>query len=148
MGYIRPYEISIEVSENSLRRFGITLDQVAQAIRTASLDMPGGTIRTNDGEILIRTAGQAYNGSDFANVVVLTNKDGTRVTLRDIATVRDGFEQGELVARYNNQPAVVVNVAQVGSEDLITIAEDTRACLLYTSPSPRDATLSRMPSSA
>ncbi len=134
VGYIRPYEISIEVSENSLRRFGITLDQVAQAIRTASLDMPGGTIRTNDGEILIRTAGQAYNGSDFANVVVLTNKDGTRVTLRDIATVRDGFEQGELVARYNNQPAVVVNVAQVGSEDLITIAEDTRAYLKKIEP--------------
>ena len=134
VGYIRPYEISIEVSENSLRRFGINLDQVAQAIRTASLDMPGGTIRTNDGEILIRTAGQAYSGDDFANVVILTSKDGTRVTLRDIATVRDGFEQGELVARYNNQPAVVVNVAQVGSEDLITIAEDTRAYLKRIEP--------------
>ena len=66
--------------------------------------------------------------------MILTSKDGTRVTLRDIATVRDGFEQGELVARYNNQPAVVVNVAQVGSEDLITIAEDTRAYLKRIEP--------------
>ncbi len=129
VGYTRPYEIAVEVSESALRRYGITLDQVARAIRTASLDMPGGTIRTVDGEILIRTAGQAYSGDQFGDVVVLTNSDGTRVTLRDIGTVRDGFEEGELVARYNNQPAVVINVSQVGSEDLIRIAEDTRQYL-------------------
>ncbi len=134
VGYTRPYEISIEVSENSLRRFGITLDRVAAAIRTASLDMPGGTIRTSNGEILIRTAGQAYSGDQFAEVVVLNNPDGTRVTLRDLATINDGFEEGELVARFNNQPAVVVNVAQVGSEDLIKIAEDTRAYLKRIEP--------------
>ena len=134
VGYTRPYEISIEVSETSLRRFGITLDQVAQAIRTASLDMPGGTIRTIDGEILIRTSGQAYSGDEFGDVVVLTNKDGTRITLRDIATVRDGFQEGELIARFNNQPAVVINVAQVGSEDLIRIAEDTREYLARIGP--------------
>lgn len=129
VGYTRPYEISIEVSETALRRFGITLDQVARAIRAASLDMPGGTIRTVDGEILIRTAGQAYTGNEFGDVVVLTNQDGTRITLRDLATVRDGFQEGELIARYNNQPAVVINVSQVGSEDLIRIAEDTREYL-------------------
>jgi len=134
VGYTRPYEIAVEVSETALRRFGITLDQVAQAIRTASLDMPGGTIRTVDGEILIRTAGQAYSGDQFGDVVVLTNSDGTRVTLRDIGTVRDGFEEGELIARYNNQPAVIINVSQVGSEDLIRIAEDTRSYLKRIEP--------------
>ena len=134
VGYTRPYEISIEVSETSLRQYGITLDQVAGAIRSASLDMPGGTIRTADGEILIRTAGQAYSGAEFADVVVLTNKDGTRITLKDLAVVRDGFEEGELIARYNNQPAVVINVSQVGSEDLIRIAEDTREYLDRIAP--------------
>lgn len=134
VGYTRPYEIAIEVSENALRRFGITLDQVSSAIRTASLDMPGGTIRTVDGEILIRTAGQAYNADQFGDVVVLTNSDGTRVTLRDIGTVNDGFEEGELIARYNNRPAVVINVSQVGSEDLIRIAEDTHEYLKKIEP--------------
>ena len=134
VGYTRPYEMSIEVSEIGLRQYGITLEQVAKAIRNASLNMPGGTIRTADGEILIRTAGQAYRGEQFEEVVILTNSDGTRVTLGEIAIIRDGFEEGELIARYNNQPAVVVNVAQVGSEDLIRIAEDVNAYLEVAGP--------------
>ncbi|MEM7217192.1 MAG: efflux RND transporter permease subunit [Pseudomonadota bacterium] len=129
VSYIRPYEISIEVSETALRRYQLTLEQVAQSIRQASLDMPGGTIRTADGEILIRTTGQAYLGEEFANVTVLTRRDGTRLYLRDIATIRDGFEEGDLVARFNNTPSVVINVSQVGNEDLMQIAEDTHAYL-------------------
>jgi multidrug efflux pump subunit AcrB len=125
IGYVRPYEMSIEVSEGTLRRFGLTLDGIAQTIRAASLDMPGGTIRTDAGEILIRTTGQAYKGREFGDIVVLTRNDGTRVYLRDIARINDGFEQGDLVARFNGSPAAVVNVSQVGSEDLIQIADDT-----------------------
>jgi len=127
LAYVRPYEISVEVSELTLRRHGISLDQVAQAIRTASLDMPGGTIRTEGGEILIRTKGQAYWGQEFAGVVVLTRPDGTRVTLDEIATIRDDFEEGDLRARFNGQPAVVVKVSQVGQEDTIQMAHDVRA---------------------
>ena len=122
--YIRPYEISVEVSERELRRYGITLDQVSNAIRQGSLDMPGGTIKTRNGEILIRTTGQAYWGADFEDVVVLTRNDGTRVTLADIASIRDTFEEGDLLAQFNADRAVVVNVSQVGNEDLIQIAED------------------------
>ena len=91
VSYVRPYEISIEISELELRRYGITLNQVSQAIRSSSFDMPGGTIKTNNGEILIRTTGQAYWGAEFEEVVVVTKKDGTRVTLGDIATIRDTF---------------------------------------------------------
>ena len=125
--YIRPYEISIEVSELELRRYGITLDHVARAIRQGSLDMPGGTLKTRNGEILIRTTGQAYWGQEFEDVVVLTKPDGTRVTLRDIADIQDAFEEGDLLAQYNGSRAVVVNVSQVGSEDLIRIAEDVHS---------------------
>lgn len=124
--YIRPYEISIEVSELELRRYGITLEQVANAIRRSSLDMPGGTLKTRNGEILIRTTGQAYWGEEFENVVVLTRNDGTRLTLREIARVRDTFEEGDLLARFNGKRAVMVNVSQVGNEDLVQIAEDVR----------------------
>ncbi|MEM9622076.1 MAG: efflux RND transporter permease subunit [Pseudomonadota bacterium] len=124
--YIRPYEISIEVSELELRRFGITLDQVSRAVRNSSLDMPGGTIKTNNGEILIRTTGQAYWGQEFEDVIVLTRSDGTRVMLRDIASIRDTFEEGDLLAEFNGDRGVVVNVSQVGTEDLIQIARDVR----------------------
>ena len=124
--YVRPYEISIEVPEQNLRAFGLNLEQVSNAIRTSSLDMPGGTIKTSGGEILIRTTGQAYWGEEFADVVVLTQKDGTRVTLDEIANIRDTFEEGDLLAEFNGQRAVMVNVSQVGKEDLIKIAADTK----------------------
>ena len=124
--YIRPYEISVEVAERELRRYGITLNQVSQAIRSSSLDMPGGSIKTRNGEILIRTTGQAYWGQEFEDVIVLTRKDGTRVSLRDLGIIRDTFQEGDLLARFNGDRGVVVNVSQVGSEDLIEIAEDVR----------------------
>lgn len=124
--YVRPYEISIEVSEQDLRRYGLTLETVAQAVRSASLDMPGGSLRTEGGEILIRTKGQAYWGQEFEDIVVLTRADGTKVVLSDIASIRDGFEEGDLRARFNGKPAVVVKVFQVGKENTIKMAEDVR----------------------
>ncbi len=124
--YVRPYEISIEVSEQDLRRYGLNLETVAQAVRNASLDMPGGSLRTEGGEILIRTKGQAYWGQEFEDIVVLTRSDGTKVVLSEIATIRDGFEEGDLRARFNGKPAVVVKVFQVGKENTIRMAEDVR----------------------
>ncbi|MDP6377468.1 MAG: efflux RND transporter permease subunit, partial [Pseudomonadales bacterium] len=125
--YVRPYEISIEVSENTLRRYGLTLEQVAHAIRSTSLDLPGGTIKTQGGEILIRTKGQAYWGEEFENIVVMTRADGTKVTLAEIADIRDDFAEGDLLARFNAQPGVIVKVMQVGTENLPTIAREVKA---------------------
>ena len=126
LNYVRPYEISVEVSKTALRRHGITLDQVARAIGASSLDMPGGSIKTAGGEILIRSKGQAYRGQEFEDVVVLTRADGDKVTLAEIARIRDGFEEGDLSARFNGEPAAVVDVGQVGREDLLLIAEDVK----------------------
>ncbi len=86
----RPYEISIEVSEDALRRYGLSFDFVAGAIRRSSLDLPGGSLRTAGGEILLRTAGQAYRGGEFADLVLLTRPDGTQLRLGDVARVVDG----------------------------------------------------------
>lgn len=127
LAYVRPYEIAIEVSEYELRRYGLTLDQVANAVRNASLDMPGGSIRTEGGEILLRTKGQSYWGPEFEDIVVLTRPDGSRVMLNEIASVRDAFEEGDLRARFNGDPAVVVKVYQVGKEDTIQMARDIKA---------------------
>ncbi len=119
----RDYEISIEVSEQTLRRHGITFAQVAQAVRRWSLDLPGGTVKTSGGEILLRTKGQAYWGADFADVVILTRNDGTTLTVGEIADVRDGFEDIDLLARYNGRPAVIVKVERFGEEDILAIAD-------------------------
>ncbi|MEE8542242.1 MAG: efflux RND transporter permease subunit, partial [Gammaproteobacteria bacterium] len=127
VAYVRADEISIEVSEQTLRRYGLTLDQVANAVRRSSLDLPGGTIRAGGGEILVRTKGQAYRGSEFENIVVVSAADGTTITLGEIATIVDGLEEGDLSVRFDGQPAAMVAIYQVGSEDIIDIRDKVRA---------------------
>jgi multidrug efflux pump subunit AcrB len=126
IAYVRADEIAIEVSEQTLRRYGLTLDQVANAVRRSSLDLPGGTIRTGGGEILVRTKGQAYRGTEFEDIVVVSRGDGTTITLGEIATIRDGFEEGDLSVRFDGQPAAMVIVYQVGNEDIIDIRDKVR----------------------
>ncbi|HSG88297.1 MAG TPA: efflux RND transporter permease subunit [Pseudomonadales bacterium] len=127
--YTRPYEISVEVSEQMLRRHGLTMAQVADAIRRTSVDMPGGSIRTDSGEILLRTEGQAYTGRELEDVVVLTRPDGTRLYLNEIATIIDGFQEGDLRARLDGTPGVMVKVFRIGDEDIIEMAADINAFL-------------------
>ncbi len=125
--YIRPLEISIEISEFTLRQYGLTLDQIARAISLASLDLPGGTIRTDAGEILLRTKGQVYEGSEYADIVIRSFADGSQLRLGDIADIRDGFQEGYVDARINGENAAIVEVLRVGEEDIIASATQVRA---------------------
>ena len=127
--YVREYEISIEISEATLRRHGLTLGQVAEAVRLSSLDLPGGSVRTASGEILLRSVGQAYRASEFEEIPVLTRPDGTRLLLRDVANVIDGFREGDLIANFDGAPAVFVRVFRVGEEDTIAAATAVRVYL-------------------
>ena len=119
VNYARPYEISIEVSEHTLRQYGLTLASVADAVRRSSLDLPGGSIKTQGGEILLRSKGQAYRGREFEEVVVLTQADGTTLTVGDIASVKDSFQEGYLKAKFDDEPALMITVYRVGEEDTI-----------------------------
>ncbi len=118
----RPYEVSIEVSEAELRKHGLTFDQVAQAIRRSSFDLPGGSIRSASGDILLRTKGQAYDGLEFEEIVLLTRPDGTRLMLNDIARVVDGFAETDQSARFGGAPAVGVRVFRVGDQAALDVA--------------------------
>ena len=124
--YIRPFEISIEVSEFTLRQYGLTLDQISRAIDRASLDLPGGTIKTDSGEILLRTKGQAYRGDEYENIVVQSYPDGTQLRLGEIATVVDGFEEGYLDARLDGTNAAIIDILRIGDEDIIASAREIR----------------------
>ena len=130
--YIRPFEISIEVSEYTLRQYGLTLDQIALAIDRASLDLPGGTIRTKSGEILVRTKGQVYQGSEYEDVVIQSFPDGTQLRLGQIATVKDGFEEGYLDARLNGVNAAIIDILRVGDEDIVRSARQVREFMSST----------------
>ncbi|MYC67309.1 MAG: efflux RND transporter permease subunit [Acidobacteriia bacterium] len=120
---VPPYEISIEVSDEALRRWGLTFDRVAEAVRQFSVDLPGGSVKTDNGEILFRTKGQAYSGDEYKNLPLLTRPDGTRIYLRDVATVIDGFEDLAVSARFDGKPAVLVKVFRVGDQNAISISQ-------------------------
>jgi multidrug efflux pump subunit AcrB len=117
------YEISVEVSENQLREYNLTFEQVAMAVRKGSLDLPGGSIKSDEGNILLRTKGQAYNEDEFANLVVMTRNDGSRVLLKDIATIRDGFEERLDYVSFNRKPAMVIGVTSIDGQNAINISE-------------------------
>ena len=124
--YARPWEISIEVSEQTLRQYNLTMNQIANAIRRASLDLPGGSIKTQGGEILLRSKGQAYRGPDFEDIVVVTRPDGTNIEIGDIAVVKDAFQEGFLRAKFDGERSVAVTVYRVGQEDTITSANSVK----------------------
>ena len=123
MANARPYEISIEVSEASLRRHGLTFQEVADAVRRSSLDLPGGSVRTDGGEILLRTIGQAYRGKEFEDLIVWTRSDGSRLQLRDVATVIDGFAETDQMARFDVQPTMLVSVFRTGDQSALDISD-------------------------
>ena len=118
-----PNEISIEVSEDSLRRWGLTFDEIANAVRRFSIDLPGGSVRTDSGQIMLRTKGQAYTGREYENILLLTRPDGTRIYLNDVARVVDGFEEVSKSATFDGKPAVIVQVFRVGDQSAIKVAE-------------------------
>jgi multidrug efflux pump subunit AcrB len=122
----RPYEVSIEVSEAALREYGLSFDQVASAVRVRSLDLPGGAIKTEGGEILLRTKGQAYWGNEFEDLVLFTRPDGTRLKVKDVATVIDGFEDTDQLLRFDGKPAALIRVSRVGDQDILEITETVK----------------------
>lgn len=127
---VRSYEISIEIPEATLRKYGLTLDQISTAIRTSAIDLPAGVVQTEAGDVSIRTRGRAYSGADYARVVVLTRPDGTKLTLGEIAKIADGFNENPLISRLDGKRCVTINVMREGSQNAITIAEAVKAYIL------------------
>jgi len=127
LGGVRPYEISIEVDEATLRHYGLTLDEIARRIRAASIDLPAGAIKAAGGEVLIRTKGKRYTGREYGDIIIIGRPDGSAVRLRDIATIRDQFADTDTVSYFDGHPAAMVVVFRVGDEKPIEIADLVRA---------------------
>lgn len=117
-----PREIRIELSERALSRHGLRFDDVVSAVRSASLDLPGGDLETEAGEIRLRTSAQARTGREFEEIALLTDPDGTRLRLGDVGQVVDGFEDTGQSARFDRVPAVLVQVFRTGDQRALDIA--------------------------
>jgi multidrug efflux pump subunit AcrB len=115
-------EIAIEIPERNLKKYGLTLAEVADKVRRWSIDLGGGEVREGAGYILLRAKGRRYIAKEYRDIVILSRPDGTRVRLSDIATIRDTFEEPERVSRFNGLPSVGILVYRIGRENALTVA--------------------------
>jgi multidrug efflux pump subunit AcrB len=123
----RDYEIGIEISEQLLREYHLTLGDVATIISSSSLDLPAGSVQTDNGDIMLRTIGQAYVQADFEKIVLKTWPDGNRLLLGDIATVNDGFVDGAGFAAFDGRYSLGINIFAMGQQDIIKTANAAKA---------------------
>ena len=119
----RDYEIAIEVSEERLRQYGLAFSDVTDAVRRSSLNLAGGTIRTREEEIRVRTMGRKYTGEELASVVVMARPEGDVVTLGRLAHIDDGFTEDPIAATINGEPAVLLIVYKTPEEDALVISK-------------------------
>ncbi|MBU2976758.1 efflux RND transporter permease subunit [Alteromonas sp. C1M14] len=119
----REYEVAIELSELALQKYNLTFTDVVNVVRQSSIDLPGGAIKTDNGDILLRTKGQAYRGDDFAKIVLLNDNSGARVLLGDVATINDGFVEEQQFSQFDGKGAIHIRVRAVGDQNSLDISE-------------------------
>ncbi|WP_144391876.1 efflux RND transporter permease subunit [Pleionea sediminis] len=120
---VRPYEVSVQVTESSLQQYGLSLSEVATIIKNSSQNMPGGTLNTAAGDVLIQTEGKVETANGFDSIILRSKPDGGRLLLSDLATVVDGFEYGNTHATFNGKPAVSLEIYRVGKQNIVDVAQ-------------------------
>jgi len=124
---VKPYEISIEVSDHSLQAYNLSFTEVADAIRRASLDLAGGGIKTTQGDVLLRTQGQLREGEQFSAIPLRTTPEGTYLRVGDVANVIDGLEQGDLEGKFDGKNAVVLTIFRVGEQSVLEVSDEAKS---------------------
>ncbi|MGI9239227.1 MAG: efflux RND transporter permease subunit [Verrucomicrobiales bacterium] len=117
----RPYEIGVEVSQEKLRSFGVSFQDLSDAIRASSVDLPAGSIQSSSGNLTIRTKGQAYTRAEFERIPVRA-ANGAEVLLSEVANVKDGFEEERQIVRFNGRPAMMIEIMRHDKESAIDVA--------------------------
>ena len=120
---VRDYEIAIEVSQDTLRQYDLRLSDISSAISNSSTDVSAGNLKTEGGDVLIRSKGQAYRKDEFAQVVVKYQADGTIIRLGDIARITDDFEETPVRTRFNGKQAAFIDVYRIGPQSAIEVAD-------------------------
>ncbi|OUL59221.1 efflux RND transporter permease subunit [Pseudoalteromonas ulvae] len=123
---VRDYEIAIEISQDSLRQYELSLKDVATAIGNSSTDVSAGNLKTSGGDVLIRSKGQAYRKDEFAKIAIKTNPDGSIIRLGDIANIKDEFEETPVRTRFNGKQAAFIDVYRIGQQSAIEVADEVK----------------------
>ncbi len=129
MSGTRNYEIHIEIAQEKLRSYGLTLDGVARHIAQTAIELPGGSIKTDAGEILVRLRERKDWATEFATIPIITTANGTQVNLSDIASIREGFEDSNRLASFNGLPSVQIEVFRIADQTPISVSDAVHAML-------------------
>ncbi len=129
LGNAPDYVTHVEIPQYRLREYGLTLGQVASLIRRSSEDVPAGTVETNAGEVLLRLKERRQWADDFAKIEIISTNSGAAVTLGEIATITDGFEESGFHSQFNQTPSVEVDIFRVGDQSPLEIAERVEAIM-------------------
>lgn len=121
---VKPFQIDVEISEDTLRKYGLTLSQAASMIRKENLEMPSGQLKSDGQEILLRGKNKREIGEDIAQLPLIMQPNGVVLKVGDVARVRDDFEDVSALNEINGRPALVVTIERTSSEDLISISEE------------------------
>ncbi|MGB2928953.1 MAG: efflux RND transporter permease subunit [Desulfobacterales bacterium] len=119
---VRNYEISVEIPQDTLRTYNLTLEEVAMLIRRTSVELPGGAVKTPGGDVLVRVKERKDYGHEFGKIPIITANDGTQVLLEDIADIKDGFEETDNAATYNGKSTVMIEVFRVGDQTPVSVS--------------------------
>ncbi|BFM07994.1 efflux RND transporter permease subunit [Halioxenophilus aromaticivorans] len=131
---VRAEEVAIELSENAMRQYGLSFDDVSQAVRETSVNVSSGRVKTNTGDVQLRAKNLAENEDEFGQVVVRQTDDGAIVRVRDVAQVNDGFEENEILATLNGQPAVLIQVMTMDSMNIVQASNSIRQWIEQAQP--------------
>ncbi len=121
---VREEEVSIEVSEDALRRYGLTFSDVVEAVRGSSINLSAGLVRTDLGDMQLRTRKLADTQADFEDITIRQLASGAVVRLSDIAEVKDGFEEVNLLATVNGEHTILVQVMSGPQMDVVKISQE------------------------
>jgi len=126
IGGVRDYEIQVDVNQHELLKHGVSLPQVADVIGAWMAEVPGGTVRSETGNIKVRTFGVVERAEAIRQIVVKATPDGQSIRVGDIATVRDSFVDEDLITRFDGQPSASITVLKLGQQDIVKMAEMVR----------------------
>ncbi len=130
----KPYEISIYVDENTLRKYHLSLSRISDIIRANCFDLPGGVIKTENNEILVRTVGKKYTKYDFEKIPIIKNINGVYITLGEIAKIKDAFEDIDILSEFNGKKAVFIRVFRSGDQSVLEISKEVKDFIRKVEP--------------
>ncbi|WP_339768188.1 efflux RND transporter permease subunit [uncultured Paraglaciecola sp.] len=119
-------EISVEIKPDILRKYNLTLSDVSQAIRNYSANISAGELRTDSGIVAVRVENQLYNGDEFRHIPIKISDSGGKVLLGDVATIQDGFVEGQRYYKYSGVNAIYMSVKATKDQSTIPVSKTVK----------------------